>query len=477
LKSSGFRQKVYEKITKKCKRNERNKRNTLTYFIRNSSPHLPQINRCFVKSIQKDLENFLEVVYLESKQYGDGDDIIKYSNFLTIINNVQLIVMVAHTREKYRMIMFNMNDPNNIEIRQSICKGEVSFGLLLSLSRIHFKSMAKKAQFDAIELYANQSLVLDGQTCSRTTLYSPYSKRRCKQGSFLSRKRKENDSDDLDEHIKKCYHHYDSSNDHVIKTINSFRDQKKQTEIDRQNQHDVYGLWSTDVYDLFHSRSIIQHKNIITWNGIGSFISDSSNTTRIRIQIQELSEQGSLGTIMPKGCIIFANFFEDFMTINYLEKLDVSHKRRSFSFGKITAIQDDRSQIGQNQLEKISTVYKSSRVVGWTNHIINGDWFEFYVIPSHSRIVFKLLNLICNKNEYLTQTLIDKLDSSELLLFITHSEDFSLYPNCILKLLQGRSVEATKKTFFLQKRLISLKIRARNCGVHFKELLELRPFH
>merc|ERR1712151_468097 len=61
----------------------------------------------------------------------------------------------------YRLIIFNVNDPNNYEFRKSVCKGDITPSYLMSLREADIMSRNKKAKLEEIEREANKARVID----------------------------------------------------------------------------------------------------------------------------------------------------------------------------------------------------------------------------------------------------------------------------------------------------------------------------
>merc|ERR1712217_232486 len=116
--------------------------------------------------VRKDFENSLNKALSEVKQENE-DPKTYLSTFSSAIEleNAMLDACGGFVgkeyREKYRLIMFNVNDPNNYEFRKSVCKGDISPSYLMSLREADIMSRNKKDKLEEIERETNKARVID----------------------------------------------------------------------------------------------------------------------------------------------------------------------------------------------------------------------------------------------------------------------------------------------------------------------------
>lgn len=81
-------------------------------------------------------------------------------------------------KDKYRLLVFNMNDPNNREFRESVCKGLLSPTQIVSLSETDLMSSEKRAEIEALKIKANEARVIDIESAAlmNTTAAELYAK-------------------------------------------------------------------------------------------------------------------------------------------------------------------------------------------------------------------------------------------------------------------------------------------------------------
>jgi len=112
-------------------------------------------------NVSLELEKSVKIACLESQK--EGEDISNYITSNVIVANVQTVLAACNVRiereyrEKYRIVTFNMNDPNNKELRKAVCKGELPFLILMYLREADLTSSSRRAELEVIQGNTNKN--------------------------------------------------------------------------------------------------------------------------------------------------------------------------------------------------------------------------------------------------------------------------------------------------------------------------------